>query len=169
MYRKGRPAVRWLPQAMAVFVFWLVLAMPVRSGDIVWGTVIASMIGLWAVSFVFTPREPALALHRWPAAMLYLLRLPRAILPAAVQLVGVLSRRRLALAPEVFVYRTTLASQAARVALANAITLTPGTHCVELAGNELTIHCLAPSFARSIRSGEVEAGIRRAFEPDDPA
>ncbi|MDT8437882.1 MAG: Na+/H+ antiporter subunit E [Wenzhouxiangellaceae bacterium] len=159
--------MRWWSLAFAVFGFWLVLAWPADAGGLLWGLALSLLIGTWAAVVLWPTRDAGLAVRHWPRALLYLLLLPRSIVPAALQLIALLLRRRIPIHPEVFVYRTTLASEAGRVALANAITLTPGTHCVELADDELTIHCLHPGFAADIRSGEVEAGIRRVFEPED--
>ncbi len=158
--------MRWLRSAMAVLAFWLVLAIPVRSSDLVWGAAVALLIGLWATRFLWSGSDPGFRGRQLPRLARHLVELAGAIVPAAMQLVGIVVRRRLAIRPEVFTYTTELKSDAARVALANSITLTPGTHCVDLSGDELTIHCLDRSFAESLLSGEVEAGVRRAFEPE---
>lgn len=160
--------MRWLRSAMAVLAFWLVLAIPVRPGDLVWGSVVALLIGLWATRFLWPGSDPGFRVGQLPRLALHLVELARAVVPAALQLIGIVSRRRLTIRPRVFTYTTALQSEVARVALANSITLTPGTHCVDLRGDELTIHCLDPTFAESLLSGEVEAGVRRAFEPEAP-
>lgn len=158
--------MRWLRLAIAVLVFWLVLAIPAQPGELVWGILIAALCAWWAVVFLWPGSDPGIRGRQMPRLALHVLGLLRSIVPAALQLVGILVRRRIRIRPQVFRYRTRLQSDAARVALANSITLTPGTHCVELDGNELTIHCLAPSFAQTIRSGEAEREIRRVFEPE---
>ena len=156
--------MRWLRSAMAVLAFWLVLAIPVRPADLVWGSVVALLVGLWATRFLWPGGDPGFRGRQLPRLASHLFELVRAIVPAAIQLIAIVVRRRLAIRPEVFTYTTELKSDAARVALANSITLTPGTHCVDLSGDELTIHCLDRSFAESLLSGEVEAGVQRAFE-----
>jgi len=158
--------VQWLRSAIAVFVFWMVLAIPAGTSDVVWGMLLAAALGLWSVRVLWPGGGLPLRLRQWPSVLGHLIDLLRAVVPAALQLVGILVRRRLRIDPHVFTYRTALESQAARVALANSITLTPGTHCVEMAGAELTIHCLDESFAARIRSGELEREIRRVFEPE---
>jgi multicomponent Na+:H+ antiporter subunit E len=161
--------VRWMRSAVAVLVFWLVLAVPAGPVDLAWGVVVAMLVGPWAAAFLW-PGEGAgggLGARRLPRLLVHGLDLLRAIVPAALQLIGILVGRRLAIRPRVITYTTKLTSEAARVALANSITLTPGTHCVDLRGDELTVHCLDPSFAESLLSGKVEADIRRVFEPGD--
>ncbi|MDT8450148.1 MAG: Na+/H+ antiporter subunit E [Wenzhouxiangellaceae bacterium] len=157
--------MRWLRSAMAVLAFWLVLAIPAQAGELAWGVLIALAIGLWSVVFLWRGGDPGVGARQIPGLLVHLIEMLRSIVPAALQLIGILIRRSMPLRPGVFKYTTELEGDAARVALANSITLTPGTHCVEIDGNELTIHCLDPSFARSIRSGDAEREIRRVFEP----
>ena len=157
--------MQWLRSAIAVFVFWMVLAIPAQPSDLVWGAVVALLLGLWSVRVLWPEGGPAMRLRRWPRILGHLVDLFRAMVPAALQLSAILARRHLRIDPHVFSYRTRLQTAAARVALANSITLTPGTHCVEIEGGELIIHCLDESFARRIRSGELEAEVGRVFEP----
>ncbi len=46
--------------------------------------------------------------------------------------------------------RTRLKTRLAKMALANAITLTPGTISVALEGDALTVHCLRPELAEGL-------------------
>lgn len=159
--------MRWLRSAFAVLAFWLVLAIPARPVDLAWGVAVAALLGFWSVTFLWPSGDPGLRIHRLPALLRHVVALMGAIVPAAVQLIGIIIRPRMPLAPQVFTHTTSLKSQAARVALANSITLTPGTHCVDLDGDELTIHCLDASFTESIHSGEAERELRRVFEAED--
>ena len=52
--------------------------------------------------------------------------------------------------PVVVRFRTDLKSKAAKVALANSITLTPGTITVDLEGDELIIHALDAELVEGI-------------------
>lgn len=45
---------------------------------------------------------------------------------------------------------TRLTTRLAKMALANAITLTPGTITLSVRGDELTVHCLRPEMARGL-------------------
>ena len=158
--------MRWLRSTLAVLAFWLVLTVPVGASDVAWGIVVAAALGLWAVRSLWPGTDPGLRTRQLPRLAFHLVELLRAIVPAALQLIGILVRRRLRLRPRVFTYTTSLQGAAARVALANSITLTPGTHCVDVRDDELTIHCLDPDFAETLLSGEAEREIRRVFEPE---
>ncbi len=52
--------------------------------------------------------------------------------------------------PMVRTIRTGLKTRMSRMALSNAITLTPGTITLSCNGNELTVHCLTPALARGL-------------------
>ncbi len=73
-----------------------------------------------------------------------------------------LSIIRIVLAPEIEVepcilkFRTGLKSPAARVALANSITLTPGTITVSIDGDELLVHALNREFATGLEGSIFE-------------
>ncbi|MBQ6971660.1 MAG: Na+/H+ antiporter subunit E [Synergistaceae bacterium] len=78
-----------------------------------------------------------------------------------------LSITRLVLAPEIAVepclvkFRTPLKSEAARVALANSITLTPGTITVSLDGDELLVHALNREIAGGLEGSLFERLLAR--------
>ena len=156
--------MRWLRSALAVLAFWLVLAVPVGAADLAWALAVSSALGLWAVRSLWMDDDPGLRMRQLPGLAGHLVRLLRAVVPAALQLIGILLRRRLRLRPTVFSYTTSLQGAAARVALANSITLTPGTHCVDVRDDVLTVHCLDPDFADSLLLGDAERDIRRVFE-----
>ena len=52
--------------------------------------------------------------------------------------------------PVVRVIPTGLKTRLGRMALANSITLTPGTITLSCTGNELTVHCLRPEMAEGL-------------------
>ena len=52
--------------------------------------------------------------------------------------------------PRVRTIHTALKTRLARMALSNAITLTPGTITLACEGDELTVHCLTPALAQGL-------------------
>ena len=52
--------------------------------------------------------------------------------------------------PRVRTIHTALKTRLARMALSNAITLTPGTITLACEGDELTVHCLTPALAEGL-------------------
>ena len=74
---------------------------------------------------------------------------------------------KLVLAPDIEVepcivkFRTGLKTEAARIALANSITLTPGTITVSLEDNELLVHALNREFAEGLEGSMFEKLLMR--------
>ena len=96
----------------------------------------------------------------------FLTLLPYALLYAAVLLIEIVRANfaiiKLVLAPDIQVepclvkFNTPLKSQAARAALANSITLTPGTITVSLEGNQLLVHALNRDIAKGLQDSLFE-------------
>ena len=74
---------------------------------------------------------------------------------------------RLVLAPDIEVepcivkFNTSLKTEAARIALANSITLTPGTITVSLEGDELLVHALNREIAHGLEGSIFEKLLMR--------
>lgn len=159
--------MRTVRAAAAVLVFWLVLTAPPEPADLVWGVVVALLVGAWSVRFLWAGTRPGFGLRELVGLLLYTLDLVRSIVPAALQVAYAVLHPAMPIKPVMITYRMSLEHEISRVALANTITLTPGTHCVDSVGDVLTIHCLDERFAETIRSGRVEGRIARLMEPGD--
>lgn len=85
------------------------------------------------------------------------------IFVASLQLARLTLTPRMPLDPCTLRFRTELRSPLARTTLANAISLVPGTLTVDIRGNELEVHALAPSQADDLVSGELQNRIARVF------
>ena len=66
------------------------------------------------------------------------------------------------IAPRIVTFKTTLKSDVARVALANSITLTPGTITIRMEDDVFTVHALSDKVASGL-PGEMEERISRIF------
>lgn len=156
--------MRFALSIMAVFLFWLILAQPLERGDLLWGVVVAVLVGCWAAAFVWAGIAAGPRPRQFAGLALYTVDLIRSIVPAALQVAYVVMQPSLPVRPSVIQHRTTLEGEAARVAFANTITLTPGTHCVDFENDIVTVHCLDDHFAERIQSGQIEARIAPALE-----
>lgn len=58
--------------------------------------------------------------------------------------------------PYIRSFQTRLKTGYARVMLANAITLTPGTATIQLSGDRLTVHCLCREMAEGLTDSRME-------------
>jgi multicomponent Na+:H+ antiporter subunit E len=158
-------SMKMLQATAVVFVFWLILAVPLVLADLVWGALVALLVGAWAGAMIWAGGDFAHGLRRFPGLVLYTIDLLRSIVPAAVQVARIILRRSLDIKPVVITHTVGLDSELGRIALANSITLTPGTHCVDLDDGVLTIHCLEERFADTIRDRRIERRIDRMLGP----
>ena len=71
--------------------------------------------------------------------------------------------RKIEIRPQMVFFRTKLKSTAARVALANSITLTPGTLTIVLTDDLFCVHCLNSDLAEDL-SGSVFVKLLEKFE-----
>ncbi|WP_181918313.1 MULTISPECIES: Na+/H+ antiporter subunit E [unclassified Wenzhouxiangella] len=156
--------MRVVQVAAVIFVFWLVLAVPLAPVDLVWGALVSILVGFWAAELLWADGAPALSLRRLAGLVIYTLELIRSIVPAALQVARVILQPTMPIDPVVIKHRMRLNHEFTRVALANSITLTPGTHCVDSENGVLTIHCLDEHFANPVRDGRLEDRITRVLQ-----
>ena len=107
-------------------------------------------------------------LKLFPGMVLYFFVLLYGIIKANIIMVLLTLSPNPEIEPCIIKMHTPLKSQAARVTLANSITLTPGTITISLEGNELLVHALNHDIARGLENSIFEKiliyleGIARA-------
>ncbi|MDO4616141.1 MAG: Na+/H+ antiporter subunit E [Lachnospiraceae bacterium] len=89
-------------------------------------------------------------MKRLPMFVHYVLILIWEILKANRQVMRFILTPQLAAEPVIVHFHSDLKSEAAKVLLANSITLTPGTITVRLEGSEYYVHCLDKDFAEGM-------------------
>ncbi|HSW29164.1 MAG TPA: Na+/H+ antiporter subunit E [Longimicrobiales bacterium] len=99
----------------------------------------------------------ALALVRYLAWLVW------NVIKANLQVAWMILHPRLPIDPSFLVVRSTLRSEGARVLMANAITLTPGTVTIDLRGNRFLVHSLAPEAAGALTGGELQSVVAGVF------
>lgn len=152
---------RWVQLSTALFVFWLVLSMPLDFSDLLWGLAAAVAVGGLASGFLWPEGSPGIGARSLAGLVFHTFDLIRQIVPAALQVARVVLDPALPIQPKIIVHRPSLDSDLARVTLANSITLTPGTHCVDLEDGRITVHCLSSAFAEPLIEGKIEKRISR--------
>jgi multicomponent Na+:H+ antiporter subunit E len=70
---------------------------------------------------------------------------------------------RLPIRPQLFVFRTQLQDDVARVLVANSITLTPGTVTIDLDGDSYLVHAIHPETADAATSGALQNVVGPIF------
>ena len=150
----------------AYFVLWLIL-----NGRVTWEVLILGLpvaLGLdWftrrALNIRFPFSLPALV-RLLPGALLYAGTLICAIVKANFVVIRLILAPKIEVEPCLVRIHTKLRTNAARVALANSITLTPGTVTVALEGDELLVHALNRKMAEGLADSEFERRLLQMEE-----
>lgn len=153
---------------MALLLFAIDLALNGRAdGDVlITGCVIVALVMLFACKFGGWSLKRELAVYRLiPGAVVYLMCLMAEIFKANWEVIRVITRGR----PDPYVrtFQTTLKTSFGRAALANSITLTPGTVTVQQVGDRLTVHCLTKEMADALKDSALEKRLKRMEEKLD--
>ena len=155
-----RFVVAWLVLAG----FWLTLA-GVPHGVVHWAFALASvtLVSLWVGPLLFD--GPRLGRGFWALGRLALYApwlLWQILLANRDVFLRVFGLRPVD--PRVVSFESDLESDFAKVALANSITLTPGTVTIGIEGTTFVVHAIAPSAADLLRTGEMQRHVRRLEE-----
>ena len=97
----------------------------------------------------------------------YIWRLIVEIFKANASVIRLIVSPTLEVEPELHFFRTKLKSDAARVLLANSITLTPGTITCMLEDDKLCVHALDKSLAEGIENTDFEQKLLKLEEIAD--
>ena len=145
----------------ALLGMWLLLTMPVSLQEITTGAVVAAAVLLFFRKYMAPVTACRLTLRTLPNAgafaAVFLFELLKSNIDVALRVLN----PKLPIRPGIVRVNTTLRSSVARIVLANAITLTPGTLTVETEGEHFYIHWI------DVAAGDAEAASRaivRKFE-----
>lgn len=144
-----------------LFLFWILLNGALAPDTLVAGLLVAAALTLFfaeAPSFLSGYRLVPLSFAATGAFVVVFLR---ELVRANVQMARIVLSPSLPIRPGIVRVRTGLKSPVARLILANAITLTPGTLSVELKGEWLYVHWVV---AKGTDPETASAAIAGAFE-----
>ena len=144
---------------IALLVLWLVFG-GVSVTSLVLGVVVSALITVFAAKFMgYSSARMLAGLRKSGRAIAYGLFLLKEIAAANLAVIKMIYSGK---EPEPVLVRFNagLKSDAARVLLANSITLTPGTITVELEGDGLWVHALDRSMAEGLENCAFAAKAR---------
>lgn len=124
-------------------VIWIIL-----NGRLTWevfaiGVVLCVPLGLFCVFFLgYSLRRELRIIKHIPWCIHYIVVLLSEIVKANFAVMRLILSNRLEPEPVLFTFRTKIKSEAAKVLLANSITLTPGTITVKQTGDRFVVHAL---------------------------
>ena len=149
--------------ALLILLFWVVL-----NGRLT-GEILLLGMGITALAMLFLCKACDWSLRR--EGKLYL-ALPR-IIGYALTVIWEIIKANLVMCrvvyggrpdPVVRTIHTDLKTRFGKMALANSITLTPGTITLAVRGDELTVHCLRPDMAEGLENTVFEKKLKKIEE-----
>ncbi len=148
------------------FLCWVVFNQAFTLEIAIFGIVISLLMYLFVCKILdWSLKKDILVLKKLFLIIGYILALIWEILKANVNLYRIFfSKRMKTREPVIVKFTTGLRTRTARVFLANAITLTPGTITVSLEGHELTVHCFDKSLAKGLNDTIFEKKLMKIEE-----
>ena len=144
------------------FALWIVLNGRWTTEIALFGLVFAAVAYAFAWKYMgYSPKVDAALVRRLPSAIRYGVVLLREIVKANLTVAGMILKRDFEPKPQLVQFDVPLEKNRHRVALANSITLTPGTITVQVKGDRLTVHCLDKSMLDTSDDGVFQRWIRK--------
>lgn len=157
--------IRFAQSSTLLMVFWLVLTGSFKVSDVAMGATLSLALGWWSATHLWTREDaPVLTWRQSVRFVGYVGYLVREIVLAAIGVAEKVLDPHMPIDPVVISHRTGFTRDVSRVALANSITLTPGTLTIDLEDDTYVIHCLNEEFSEGIVNGDFERRIKRVFE-----
>lgn len=149
-------------------ILWLILNGKITVETVTFGLVIAAAVYWFICRFMdYGPRKDLAALKKLLRGFQYAFLLLWEILRANAKVMQLILTEKEEVVPELVYFETDLQSDAFKVALANSITLTPGTITVTLEGSEFCVHCLDEQLAEGIEDSSFVHLLRRMEVPEE--
>lgn len=133
---------------------------------LIFGIIISAGVYLFACKFFdYSVKKDLFIMKKLPGIFMYIFVLLWEVIKANVALFKLFTaKKKEEREPCIVTFHTGLKTRMARVLLANAITLTPGTITVKLKEDEYTIHCFDKSLAKGLDDTIFEKKLKKLEE-----
>ena len=150
--------------SLVYFLLWLIFNGRITFEIVIAGAFISFMLDVFirkVLRLNLTVSNLFMAVKILPHILLYVIVLLVEIIRANFAITKLVLSPHLDVEPCLVKFRTPLKTEAARVALANSITLTPGTITVSLEGSSLLVHALNREIADGLEGSIFEKLLAR--------
>lgn len=136
---------------MLLLVFWIILTATFNLNSLLIGLVCSILVARISETLLSSHLDKLkMSLRTVLRHLLYLPFLAKEIIKANIDVAEIVLDPRLPINPVIIKFRFALEDDLSQIALANSITLTPGTITLDVKENEFYIHCLAEHHATGI-------------------
>lgn len=140
-----------------LYLFWLLLSWDFDLQHLIVGAMVAFLITSLSKNFLLTAEECSLlTFTNFYYFILFFFILTWEMVKANLKVAYIIFHPKLPISPGIVQFQTKLKTDLAKVALANSITLTPGTLSVDIEGDMLTIHGLTQGDLESVQENSIE-------------
>ena len=150
--------------SLVYFLLWLIFNGRITFEIIIAGALISFMLDMFirkVLHLNLTAGKLFMAVKILPNIVMYIIVLLVEIIRANFSIIRMVLAPQIDVEPCLVKFRTPLKTEAARVALANSITLTPGTITVSLEGDNLLVHALNREIADGLEGSMFERLLSR--------
>lgn len=149
---------------LLMFAFWILLSGKFDLFHLTLGVISSGLVAWMSADLLFIERAPRGSLVGIWRFMLYLPWLVKEIVSSTLHVtwLALHPAMKTQIAPRIVTFKTRLKTDLARVALANSITLTPGTITIRIEEDIFTVHALSDKVAAGL-PGEMEERIAHIF------
>ncbi len=150
-----------------LFGFWILISGSLDPTGLALGAVLAVFVAWLSNRLLWTKEDaPLLTLKQAGRFIVYVGFLLKEIIWANIYVAEIVLDPRLPIDPVVAEHTSMLKRPVSETALANSITLTPGTLTVDVDGSTFFVHCISREFAEDIASRKLDHMIAKVFEEE---
>ena len=149
------------------FLAWIIFNGQITPEIIAFGIAVSLALFAFVCKYMDYSLRRELRLYRMlPMLAQYLFLLIREIIQANLSVSRMILTRKETMEPVLVHVKTNLKSEAAKVLLANSITLTPGTITVSMTGQTLLVHCLDKSLSTGMEDSAFVSLLEKMEKED---
>lgn len=139
-----------------LYLLWVLLNGRITAEILVLGIPAAGLVyGFGYMALGYSPSGGLLLFKRLPRILVFLFMVAWEVVKANVAIICIVLSPKMEIAPCLVPVKTDLKSPGAIAALANAVTLTPGTITVDVQGDVLWVHALTRGMADGLKDWPV--------------
>jgi len=156
-----------LQLTVVLFGFWILISGSFDLLGLATGLALSAAVAWLATRLLWTEDDaPILTLRQAGRFVVYVGFLIKEIVWANIYVAEKVLDPRLPIDPIVIKHTSALKRPVSETALANSITLTPGTLTVDVDDSVFFVHCLGREFADDIASRKLDHMISKVFEEE---
>ncbi len=143
-----------------LFITWVVLSGYFGSFFLISGAV-SCLIALYYAKKMDVIDNNSYPIYLSPKIMTYFFWLAKEILKSSIDVSVRVWQPKPKISPMLAWVKSSQKNDVGKVAYANSITLTPGTVCIEVCGDELCVHALNESGVEDLKSGYMDNKVTK--------